>query len=74
MRVNTYNDAGEVLESVVLCLADGQYGVDIVKNVWHGIVCLESGCVIFEVKGGAFVPHDKDGIPEIGVKSLWEGK
>ena len=65
IRVNTYNDAGEVTESVVLSLADGKYGVDIAKNVWHGVECLESGSVIFEVKEGPFVPHDKDGILEI---------
>ena len=65
IRVNTYNDAGEVTESVVLSLADGKYGVDIAKNVWHGVECLESGSVIFEVKEGPFVPHDKDGIIEI---------
>ena len=65
IRVNTYNDAGEVTESVVLSPADGKYGVDITKNVWHGVECLESGSVIFEVKEGPFVPHDKDGILEI---------
>ena len=65
IRVNTYNDAGEVTESVVLSPADGKYGVDIAKNVWHGVECLESGSVIFEVKEGPFVPRDKDGILEI---------
>ena len=65
IRVNTYNDAGEVTKSVVLSPADGKYGVDIAKNVWPGVECLESGSVIFEVKEGPFVPHDKDGILEI---------
>ena len=65
IRVNLYNDAGEVTESVVLSLADGMYGVDIPKNVWHQVECLESGSVIFEVKEGPFVPHDKDGILQI---------
>jgi cupin fold WbuC family metalloprotein len=46
-------------------LADGMYGVDIPKNVWHQVECLESGSVIFEVKEGPFVPHDKDGILQI---------
>ena len=68
LRGNIYNDAGKVLKSVVLCQTDGQCGVDIVKNVWHGVECLESGSVIFEVKEGSFVPYDKDSIPEIGVK------
>ena len=65
VRVSIYNDSGQVTESVVLSPADGKYGVDIAKNVWHGVECLESGSVIFEVKEGPFVPHDKDGILEI---------
>ena len=65
VRVSIYNDYGQITESVVLSLADGKYGVDIAKNVWHGVECLESGSVIFEVKEGPFVPHDKDGILEI---------
>lgn len=62
VRVNTYNDDGSVLESVVLCPEDGKYGVDIPKNVWHNIEALESGSVIFECKEGPFVPHDAEGI------------
>ena len=65
VRVSIYNDSAQVTESVVLSPADGKYGVDIAKNVWHGVECLESGSVIFEVKEGPFVPHDKDGILEI---------
>ena len=65
IRVNLFNDAGEVTESVILNLADGMYGVDIPKNIWHNVECLESGSVIFEVKEGPFVPHDKDGILQI---------
>ena len=37
VRVNTYNDDGSVLESVVLCAKEGRYGVDIPKNVWHNV-------------------------------------
>lgn len=62
IRVYLYNDTGEVTESVLLSVADGVYGLDIPKNVWHNVECLESGSVIFEVKEGPFVPHDKDGI------------
>lgn len=58
IRVNLYNDAGDVTESVLLSLSDGVYGVDIPKNVWHNVECLESGSVIFEVKEGPFVPHE----------------
>ena len=62
VRVNTYNDDGSVLESVVLCPEEGLYGVDIPKGVWHNLKCLESGTVFFECKEGPFVPHEVDGI------------
>lgn len=56
VRVNTYNDDGTVIESVVLCPEEGLYGVDIPKNVWHNVECLESGSVFFECKEGPFEP------------------
>ncbi len=62
VRVSTYNDDGSVMESVVLCPEEGRYGVDIPKNVWHNLECLEPGSVIFEVKEGPFVPHEVEGI------------
>ena len=64
VRVSTYNDDGEVVESYVLCPADGRYGVDIPKNVWHGVECLEPS-VLLECKAGPFVEHEVDGILEI---------
>ena len=62
IRVNTYNDEGEILESIVLSQEEGRIGVDIPKNTWHNVECLESGSVIFEVKEGPFVEHEIDGI------------
>lgn len=62
VRVNTYNDNGTVIESVVLCPEEGLYGVDIPKNVWHNVECLESGSVFFECKEGPFVPHEEEGV------------
>lgn len=70
VRVNTYNDQGEVLESIVLSHEDGIFGVDIPKNTWHNVECLETGSVIFEVKEGPFVEHEIDGILEVKTKSL----
>lgn len=61
VRVNTYNDDGTVIESVVLCLEEGRYGVDIPKNTWHTIESLES-TVIFECKEGPYLPHEQEGI------------
>ena len=62
VRVNTYNDDGTVIESVVLCPEEGLYGVDIPKNIWHNVESLESGSVFFECKEGPFVPHEEEGV------------
>ena len=62
VRVNTYNDDGTVIESVVLSPEEGLYGVDIPKNVWHNVESLESGSVFFECKEGPFVPHEEEGV------------
>ena len=64
VRVSTYNDDGEMLESCVLCHEEGCYGVDIPKNVWHGVECIESS-VLLECKEGPFVEHEVDGILKI---------
>jgi len=64
VRVTTYNDDGEVIQSCVISLEDGNYGVDIPKNTWHGVECLEP-CILFECKEGPFVEHEVDGILEI---------
>ena len=62
VRVNIYNDLGEVTESVVLSHEEGHIGVDIPKDTWHNVECLEAGSVILEVKEGPFVEHEIDGI------------
>ncbi len=64
VKVSTYNDDGEVLESYILSHEDGLYGVDIPENVWHGLECLEPA-VLLECKAGPFVEHEVDGILEI---------
>lgn len=54
-----------MIESVVLSPEDGLYGVDISKNVWHNVECLESGSVFFEYKEGPFVPHEEEAVLRI---------
>lgn len=61
VRVTTYNDEGEIIDSVVIGHDSGRYGVDIAKNVWHGVECLEPS-VLLECKEGPFVEHSVDGI------------
>ena len=64
VKVTTYNDDGEILESRVISQGNGTYGVDIPKNVWHGVECLEPS-VLLVCKEGPFVEHEVDGILEI---------
>ena len=64
VKVSTYNDQGQVVESYLLSHEDGQYGVDIPKNVWHNVECLEPS-VLLECKEGPFVEHEVDGILKI---------
>ena len=64
VKVTTYNDDGTIRDSIVLCHEEGRYGVDIPKDVWHTLECIESA-TIFEVKEGPFVEHEVDGILEL---------
>ena len=64
VRVSTYNDDGDVLESCIISPKSGTYGVNIPKNVWHGVECLEPS-VLLECKEGPFVAHEVDGILEV---------
>ena len=64
IRVSTYNDEGELVESSIVCRENGTYGADIPKNVWHTVECLESA-VLLECKEGPFIAHEVDGILEI---------
>ncbi len=64
LRVSTYDDKGKVLETCVLCHEEGRYGVDIPKNVWHDVECLEPS-VLMECKEGPFIAHEVDGILEV---------
>ena len=68
VRMTTHRDDGSIIESVVLCAEEGQYGVNIPKGVWHTIDCLEENSVIFECKQGPFVEHEVDGILNVKKK------
>lgn len=61
VRVLTYNDYGTIIDDIILSQESGNYGVNIPKNVWHTIQCIEPA-VLFECKEGPFVPHEVEGI------------
>ena len=61
VKVTTYTDKGELEDYVILNDEDGQYGVNIPKNVWHALEALEPS-MLFECKEGLFVPHEVEGV------------
>jgi cupin fold WbuC family metalloprotein len=56
-----FNDEGEIVDFTVLSSESGNYGVEIPPRVWHSILALESGTVVYEVKDGPYsVIDDKN--------------
>jgi cupin fold WbuC family metalloprotein len=51
-----FDEQGCVTETVMLDPLKGCYGGEIAAGVWHGLLTLESGSVIYEVKPGPFAP------------------
>lgn len=60
-----YADNGSVTKSVLLRPNSDCIGVQIPIGVWHKIVALEPGTVIFEAKDGKYEPLSKEDILEI---------
>lgn len=56
------DDDKNVIDEKVIRPADGVYGVQLPKDIWHTIECLEPNTCVFEVKEGPFVSHKEDGI------------
>ena len=56
------DDGKNIIGEMVIRPADGVYGVQLPKNIWHTIECLEPDTCVFEVKEGPFVSHEDGGI------------
>jgi len=51
-----FDDDGNITEHYNLDPATGVYGGEIPADVWHTLVVLTSGSVVYEVKQGPFAP------------------
>ena len=58
------DDDRNIIDEKVIRPADGVYGVQLPKNIWHTIECLEPDTCVFEVKEGPFVSHADGGVLE----------
>lgn len=56
VAVFLFDDKGNVTEKLILDPTAGMYGAEIKAGVWHGLLVLETGSVIYEVKQGPFAP------------------
>lgn len=57
-----FDDEGKVTDKVELSPAEGRYGIEIPAGVWHSIVVLEKGTVIYEAKQEPYIPISKDNV------------
>ena len=60
VAVFIFDDEGRITDSITLDPLNGCYGGEIPPGIWHGLLVLESGSVIYEVKEGPFVPLSPD--------------
>jgi Thermophilic glucose-6-phosphate isomerase and related metalloenzymes len=51
-----FDDEGRITDIRLLNPLDGCYGCEIPPGIWHGLLVLESGSVIYEIKEGPFTP------------------
>ena len=51
-----FDEAGSITEKLLLDPKAGSYGAEIAPGIWHCLLVLESGTVIYEVKPGPFAP------------------
>ena len=57
----TFDDLGNTIDCVHVSNKGPVYGVDILPDVWHSVVCLTDVCVCFEGKSGPYDPtSDKE--------------
>ena len=73
-----FDTDGQVVSHALLEAGTGVYGTEIAPRVFHCIIALEAGSVVYEVKNGPYSPlNDKNfasWAPKEGEKGCWEYK
>lgn len=57
-----FDDTGQVTEKVILEPQQGCYGAEIPAGVWHGLLVLASGSVVYEIKHGPYAPISAENV------------
>lgn len=56
VAVFLFDEEGNITGKTILDPKEGVYGAEIQAGVWHGLLVLEPGSVIYEIKQGPFAP------------------
>ena len=56
IAVFLFDNKGEITQTQILDPKEGVYGAEIKAGTWHGLLVLESGSIIYEIKEGPFAP------------------
>jgi cupin fold WbuC family metalloprotein len=51
-----FDDNGNITEKIILDPLSNTYGGEIPADVWHTLIVLETGSVIYEIKQGPYAP------------------
>ena len=51
-----FDDEGQITDIIPMDPLKGCYGGEITAGIWHGLLVLESGTVVYEIKEGPFAP------------------
>ncbi len=51
-----FDDQGNITDKLLLSPQDGVYGAEIAAGIWHCLLVLETGTVVYEIKKGPFAP------------------
>ena len=51
-----FDDEGQITDTIPMDPLKGCYGGEIPPGIWHGLMVLESGTVVYEIKEGPFAP------------------
>lgn len=62
VAVFLFDEEGNITGKTILDPKEGVYGAEIQAGVWHGLLVLEPGSVIYEIKQGPFAPLDPENL------------
>ena len=54
VAVLQFDNNGNITDTIILNHATGQFGAEIPPKIWHSIIALESGSVVYECKDGPY--------------------